>query len=552
MQTVLFFEHIGEALGVEAHWCRYEWQSRGSTHAHYFLWLKGAPDVSFLNNWVDEALLNLGDGVSLTDEVVEELVRKLNDRATAASGWCPQGGWESVEAPDGSLDESKLLDAVQGAWINQNGTLFDGDVVPEEFKAAHAADWWERRCGRFNQAWDEHEGKPHSSGDINSHPSSKSHVSVPAGTPANAPLCDVITDDRAKLLNRNNRHLRCSASYCLRRDKHGKEFCRFGFPLQPRELNSTHFYFDVVRNKGGSAKGVRAQLYFKMNDPYMNVTNPEQLSSQRSNVDFKPIVDHYSAVEYATKYATKKEKGSKAFDTLVAHALNSGGRAEAEAAGRSPIGALASFLIQTTGGRDWSAQEVAHVNMGMPTVIASHEFRAYSVRNASKLKDVIEEGASDEAVVDTKNKFDDYLSRLCAHNLANHGGGVQTSLAQFGVAAPGVDVIDRDEIARCSFCEFWRQYEFKSGGRSNGHQIVRRTTPTVVTVGPYFHSDCAKPGHAKRKQYCEVMLRKHMAFESEGDYKDYIFREHGGDFEAAYEAFATLDPAAPEVPVFAL
>ena len=30
-----------------------------------------------------------------------------------------------------------------------------------------------------------------------------------------------------------------------------------------------------------------------------------QLSSQRSNVDFKPIVDHYSAVEYATKYATK-------------------------------------------------------------------------------------------------------------------------------------------------------------------------------------------------------------------------------------------------------
>mmetsp|Transcript_37883 Transcript_37883/g.125552 ORF Transcript_37883/g.125552 Transcript_37883/m.125552 type:complete len:164 (+) Transcript_37883:57-548(+) len=46
-------------------------------------------------------------------------------------------------------------------------------------------------------------------------------VSVPASTPADAPLCDVITDDRAK---------RCSASYCLRRDKHGKD--RFGFPRQ--------------------------------------------------------------------------------------------------------------------------------------------------------------------------------------------------------------------------------------------------------------------------------------------------------------------------------
>ena len=28
---------------------------------------------------------------------------------------------------------------------------------------------------------------------------------------------------------------------------------------------------------------------------------------QRSNVDFKPLIDHFSALEYATKYATKQE-----------------------------------------------------------------------------------------------------------------------------------------------------------------------------------------------------------------------------------------------------
>ena len=29
--------------------------------------------------------------------------------------------------------------------------------------------------------------------------------------------------------------------------------------------------------------------------------------SQRANVDFKPLIDHFSALEYATKYATKQE-----------------------------------------------------------------------------------------------------------------------------------------------------------------------------------------------------------------------------------------------------
>ena len=56
LKTELFFEHIGESLGCEAHWCRYEWQARGSTHAHYFLWLKDAPDVSFLDAWVQDEM----------------------------------------------------------------------------------------------------------------------------------------------------------------------------------------------------------------------------------------------------------------------------------------------------------------------------------------------------------------------------------------------------------------------------------------------------------------------------------------------------------------
>ena len=44
-------ELTDQSLGCVAHWCRYECQSCGSTHAHS-LWLKDAPHVSFLNKCV--------------------------------------------------------------------------------------------------------------------------------------------------------------------------------------------------------------------------------------------------------------------------------------------------------------------------------------------------------------------------------------------------------------------------------------------------------------------------------------------------------------------
>ena len=104
------------------------------------------------------------------------------------------------------------------------------------------------------------------------------------------------------------RHCTHCLSYCLRRDAHGKQFCGFGFPPIAQEANAPHFYFELVQNKDGSAK---------------NTTNAVVAASQRANVDFKPLIDHLSALEYATKYATKQEKGSK----MVALALNGGKRA---------------------------------------------------------------------------------------------------------------------------------------------------------------------------------------------------------------------------------
>ena len=67
--------------------------------------------------------------------------------------------------------------------------------------------------------------------------------------------------------------------------------------------------------------GVRWRLYLEVNDPLVNMVNTWQTVSQRANCDFRPLIDHISAVEYAAKYASKAEKGSKALDKLVANAM---------------------------------------------------------------------------------------------------------------------------------------------------------------------------------------------------------------------------------------
>ena len=77
--------------------------------------------------------------------------------------------------------------------------------------------------------------------------------------------------------------------------KTGVQFRRFKFPqliLQDRN-ETAHFYCERVR------KGVRWRLYLPGNDMWMNTVNAEQSAANRSNVDFKPLIDHFSAIECA-------------------------------------------------------------------------------------------------------------------------------------------------------------------------------------------------------------------------------------------------------------
>ena len=268
LKTQLFIEYICKGiLRADAHWMRYEWQARGSTHVHFFLWLADAPDTSYLNEWVRESAVDLFPDNSLHGTVdegaVESLVATVNARLT-------HGLKHAVSCPcachlggDVQVSECRLCDC----------------------KAAVHAAWWADRCTRLNDAWSDADRRPEVDKDA-PHPSTLHHWSHRAGASVCQP-CERLpaeaVADLAALRNKVNRHF-SHTPYCLRLDKQtGKEYCRFHFPLETREPNRPHIYAERV---GG---GVRFRLYLPLNDPLMNTVNTYQSLSQRSNTDFKPV-----------------------------------------------------------------------------------------------------------------------------------------------------------------------------------------------------------------------------------------------------------------------
>lgn len=109
--------------------------------------------------------------------------------------------------------------------------------------------------------------------------------------------------DYIELINKLQRHTRCSTSYCLKVNKQtSQQSCRFGFLKELRDQTLVQF------DKHG-----RPELITARNNPLNNPHNRLQLQGWRANVDFKPILTTYAALQYISKYASKAEPRSQAF-----------------------------------------------------------------------------------------------------------------------------------------------------------------------------------------------------------------------------------------------
>jgi hypothetical protein len=91
------------------------------------------------------------------------------------------------------------------------------------------------------------------------------------------------------------------SGYC--KSKKAGNKCRFGYPFKLE--NQTRIEFIESENS------VKAEIYLKRNDSYMNMHNRSICHNWRGNVDLQIILDHRAAIDYMVKYATKSEKTGK-------------------------------------------------------------------------------------------------------------------------------------------------------------------------------------------------------------------------------------------------
>lgn len=253
LKMELYVEHICRGImKADAHWARYEWQSRGSTHVHYFLWLSDAPEItSILDRWTREdaaRLFGIGDEegeANVSEEQLEQLAAHLNKRAESAARINERAKCTGVRLS--AVKEDELL-------AYATGTLsLDASDARDHVEVAKAAGYWQERCSRWNHAWNENDHKPDmATSGFGKHACSVS-PHAPSGIATDCMECDVprsIADDINAVRNASCRHTNCS-DYCRRRDpKTGEPYCRFHFPQQPRDNNEKgvpYFYCERVK-----------------------------------------------------------------------------------------------------------------------------------------------------------------------------------------------------------------------------------------------------------------------------------------------------------------
>ena len=162
--------------------------------------------------------------------------------------------------------------------------------------------------------------------------------------------------DYVELINKLQRHTKCSTSYCIRTKRNGQKVCRFDYP---KDIND-HTY--IREDKHG-----QPELVTERNDPLINPHNRLQLQGWRANVDVKPVLSIHAALQYISKYASKAEPKSAAFTEIFNQILNNSRPDE------NPLTSVQKLLLNSIAERDISAQETCHLLLSIPLYHSSRQ-----------------------------------------------------------------------------------------------------------------------------------------------------------------------------------
>jgi len=214
--------------------------------------------------------------------------------------------------------------------------------------------------------------------------------------PSKLRLSEVIDvkQDLAELLNRVQRHTKCSETYCLRKNKRkgGKLECRFKYPVELKD------HCEIVISEDNDVELLTAR-----NDRYLNKYNPYILQTWRANMDISPVISKRALVNYLAKYISKSETQSKDMTYVMKELLKN---TDSDKTAKSVIQRL---YIQSCCERDYSAQEACHLIMGLPLVSAGG--RKFVNLNFKVLESDNWVQLTDDESSTSKNYIEKYMER---------------------------------------------------------------------------------------------------------------------------------------------
>ena len=169
----------------------------------------------------------------------------------------------------------------------------------------------------------------------------------------------------AELLNRVERHTKCTPAYCLRKVKNSQtQQCRFHFP---RSLQDSPTVSNTLNPKWITYNPAR-------NDPLMGHYNATFILGWLANIDVSPCTDQRSVPGYIAKYCTKSESKSLSYKDLLKALLG-------DVSSKNPMLSLTSKMMnKLISEREWSAQEVCHHLLGRNLKACSRGFTNLDVR----------------------------------------------------------------------------------------------------------------------------------------------------------------------------
>ena len=316
-----------------------------------------------------------------------------------------------------------------------------------------------------------------------------------------------------------------SVHACAREQTGSKEvYCRYCFP---KDL------FAPTEDKKGiiTEDPHRKDLYnifFARNDHLLNSFETHLLLGNLGNIDWRPLINLWSVLEYLTKYTAKAGKSSKKLGTLFADVVEKMLDFEQEDGIKDFWRkTVMKFYSRVVGDRDYSLFETVHFGMGLPGTLSS--FGTVESKNVSNWSSF---------------KRGHALRCLQEGDRATNLSPLELFNCRDSLKLPRT--VTKDDLENLSFYSFWRIFNVTKD------QVSRRRHEHIIAINGIGWPNEAAKTHKKHAEYARKTLYAYMpCYELQGtEYVDAAIEKYfDGDWPAALELFVS-DPMNKWCPIW--